>query len=117
MSDSTGPLAGGERRPRARWRSWWRPAFAIGVTAVLIALGIANIAMRARWHEVEDGVLWGSRAEGLTAIEVASNSSAAAAGIRQGDLLIAVNGQQVDSAADVIGYQHRGHEGTRLSYT
>src|SRR4051794_9544886 len=117
MSDSTGPTAGAERRPRARWRSWWRPAFAIGVTGVLIALGIANIAMRARWHEVEDGVLWGSRAEGLTAIEVARNSSAAAAGVRQGDLLIAIDGQPVDKPADVIEYQHRAHEGTRLSYT
>jgi PAS domain S-box-containing protein len=117
MSDSGGTTAGAMRRPRARWRSWWRPAFAIGVTAVLIALGIANIAMRARWHEVEDGVLWGSRAEGLTAIEVAANSSAAAAGIRQGDLLIAINSQPVDSPSDVIEYQHRGHEGTRLSYT
>src|SRR3954452_16571651 len=117
MSDSMGPTAGAERRPRARWRSWWRPAFAIGVTGVLIALGIANIAMRARWHEVEDGVLWGSRAEGLTAIEVARNSSAAAAGVRQGDLLIAIDGQPVDNPADVIEYQHRAHEGTRLSYT
>ena len=43
----------------------------VAVVAVLVALGVANIAMRARWHEVEDGVLWGARAEGVTAVEVA----------------------------------------------
>ena len=50
-----------------RWLSWGRSVFAVAVVLVLIALGVANIAMRARWHEVEDGVLWGARPEGLTA--------------------------------------------------
>src|SRR4051812_50157357 len=111
MSDSTGPTAGGERRPRARWRSWWRPAFAIGVTGVLIALGVANIAMRARWHEVEDGVLWASRTEGLTAVEVAANSSASAAGVRRGGLLIAVKRPPGGSPGGGIEEQDRGHRG------
>jgi PAS domain S-box-containing protein len=101
----------------AKWRSWGRPAFAVAVAVILIALGIANIAMRAQWHAVEDGVLWGGRAEGVTAVEVAPNSPAAQAGIQPGDLLIAVNGQPVDMPADVIEYQQRGREGTRLAYT
>ena len=55
--------------------TWGRTAFAVVVVAVLITLGIANVAMYSRWHEVEDGVLWGSRAEGVTALDVATGCS------------------------------------------
>jgi two-component system, NtrC family, sensor kinase len=101
----------------ARWLSWGRSAFAVAVVIVLIALGIANVVMYSRWHEVEDGVLWSARAEGVTAIEVATGSAAAAAGIERGDVLLAVNGSPVQTPAEVVEYQHRGHEGTRLTYT
>src|SRR5881409_2627898 len=101
-------------RVEARWLAWGRSAFAVTVVVVLIALGVANVAMSSRWHEVEDGVLWGNRLEGLTAIEVAAGSAAASAGRQRGDVLLAVNGSPVLTPADVIEYQHRGHEGTRL---
>ena len=48
--------------------------------------------MRAQWHQVEDGVLWRARPEGVTAAEVAASSPAGAAGIARGDVLIAING-------------------------
>ncbi len=101
----------------ARWLTWGRSAFAVIVVIVLIALGIANVAMYSRWHEVEDGVLWSARAEGVTAIEVATGSAAAAVGIERGDVLLAVNGSPVQTPAEVVEYQHSGHEGTRLAYT
>ena len=56
----------------ARWLVWGRSVFAVTVVALLIALGIANVAMYSRWHEVEDGALWSARAEGVTATEVAN---------------------------------------------
>jgi len=99
------------------WVVWGRSAFALMVVTVLLALGVDNIALRARWHEVEDGVLWGARAEGLTALEVASGSAGAASGVQRGDLLVAINGAPVQSPADVVEFQHRSREGTRLAYT
>jgi two-component system NtrC family sensor kinase len=101
----------------ARWLVWGRSVFAVAVVVALIALGVANVAMYSRWHEVEDGVFWGARAEGVTAVEVAAGSAAAAAGIQRGDVLVAVNRAPVQTPADVIEYQHRSHEGTRLAYT
>jgi S1-C subfamily serine protease len=71
--------------------------FAVTVVAALVVLGVANVAMYSRWHEVEDGVLWSARAEGVTASEVAAGTAAAAAGIEPGDVLLAVNGSAVDS--------------------
>jgi len=43
----------------ARWLVWGRSVFAVAVVVALIALGVANVAMYSRWHEVEDGVFWG----------------------------------------------------------
>ena len=101
----------------ARWLAWGRSAFAVVVVLVLITLGIANVAVYSRWHEVEDGVLWAGRAEGVTAVEVAPASSAAAAGIQRGDVLLAVNGSPVERPAEVVDYQHHSQDGTRLVYT
>jgi PAS domain S-box-containing protein len=71
----------------------------------------------ARWHEVEDGVLWAARDEGVTALEVATDSAGARAGIERGDLLLAVNGSPVHAQADLVEYQHSAQPGTRLTYT
>src|SRR5579862_7883447 len=99
-----------------RTLSWSRFALATVVALVLIGLGIANIATRARLHDVEDGILWGTRAQGVTAVEIAPDSAGAVAGVERGDVLVAVNGQRIHDPDDVIEFQHRGRAGTRLSY-
>jgi membrane-associated protease RseP (regulator of RpoE activity) len=101
----------------ARWLVWGRSVFAGAIVLVLVGLGIANVAMYSRWHEVEDGVLWAARSEGITAVDVLPGSSAAHAGIAAGDVLLAVNGSPVQTPGEVIEYQHRSYEGTELAYT
>src|SRR5438445_9759024 len=59
------PSAGAPEPLETRWITWGRSLLAVAVVSVLVALGIANITTRARWHEVEDGVLWAARAEGV----------------------------------------------------
>jgi two-component system NtrC family sensor kinase len=96
---------------------WGRSLLALAVVAMLLVLGVANIALRAQWHQVEDGVLWADRAEGVTVTEIADGSPAARAGLQRGDILLAVNGKPVERRADVIEYQHNGVAGTKLAYT
>jgi two-component system, NtrC family, sensor kinase len=114
--NSTVSLSGARNRP-TRLIVWGRTLLALAVVAMLLVLGVANIALRAQWHQVEDGVLWADRAEGVTVADVASGSPAAHAGLQRGDVLLAVNGSPVERRADVIEYQHRGIAGTRFSYT
>ena len=99
------------------WLAWGRSLFAGALVAVLFGLGVANIRLYSQWHEVEDGVLWSSRAEGVTATEVVPGSPAEQAGVTRGDVLLAVNGAPVETAADVIEFEHRAVTGSRLSYT
>jgi two-component system, NtrC family, sensor kinase len=103
-------------RSDRRWFAWGRSLFAAAVVALLVALAITNIALYSRWHEVEDGVLWNTRAEGVTAIEVAPGSAAASVGIERGDVLLAINGEPIQTRAEIVEFQHRSHPGTNLSY-
>jgi len=103
--------------PHRRVLAWGRSLFALAVVAVLLVLGLANIAMRAQWHQVEDGVLWQARPEGVTAAEVAASSPAGAAGIVRGDVLIAINGSPIERPSEVVALEYRSVAGTRLSYT
>jgi two-component system NtrC family sensor kinase len=105
------------RTQPTRWIVWGRSLLALAVVGMLLVLGVANIALRAQAHQVEDGVLWADRAEGLTAADVADGSPAARAGIERGDVLLGVNGTPVERRADVLEYQHRGVAGTTLRYT
>ena len=81
----------------ARWLVWGRSTFAVVIVLALVALGIANAKLYSQWHEVEDGVYWSARADGVTATEVAGGTAAAAAGIERGDVLLAVNGAPVQT--------------------
>jgi len=99
------------------WLVWGRSVFALTVVVVLVALGVANIALRTRWHEVEDGVLWGKTNDGVTAIAIADSSAASEAGIQRGDVLLAVNGSPVEAPSDVVEYEHAGAPAARLTYT
>src|SRR5258707_1917081 len=97
--------------------AWSRSLFAVAVVGALVTLGIANVATYSRWHEVEDGVFWSARAEGVTASDFSAGSPAAAAGLQRGDVLLAINGQPVQAPSDVLEVQHKRHESTTLTYT
>jgi two-component system, NtrC family, sensor kinase len=99
------------------WGRWWKPALPLAVVAALLCLGVANIAARAAWHEVEDGVLWVVRDEGVVAGEIAEDSAAADVGLRPGDVLLAIDDRPVEQVSDVVQALHAGDEGTSLRYT
>src|SRR4029450_10843158 len=91
----------------------WHSAFAVATVIVLFGLGLENMLLRGHWHEVEDGVFWAPRAEGVTAVEVSSGSPGDVAGVKRGDVLIGINGVPVRTPAALINYYHPTHTGAR----
>ncbi|HJY35512.1 MAG TPA: PDZ domain-containing protein, partial [Vicinamibacterales bacterium] len=84
--------------------------------ATLLGLGLSNVALRATWNEVEDGILWVTGPDGVTAADVAPDGPGTESGIRAGDVLLAIDGRPVQRPADVVATLHAGRNGTRLSY-
>jgi len=111
-TESARRTAAGAGQPSAA--GWFA---ALAVVLVLLGLGLTNIYIRATWHEVEDGVLWVVRPDGVTAAELADRAPAAKAGVRLGDVLLAIDGRPVESPADVVVSAHAAVETTSLTYT
>ena len=99
-----------------RWSGWGRALLAVAVVVALFWLAAANLVVRANWSEVEDGVLWEVEPEGLVAAEVAGGTAAEQAGLRPGDVLVAIDGRPVESTNDVWEVLHSAQRGTRLEY-
>jgi hypothetical protein len=87
------------------------------VVSALLVLGAANVASRATWREVEDGVLWKTGAHGVVAAEIATGTPAERAGIRAGDVLLALDGRPVRSSDDVVAAFHASEADARVRYT
>jgi len=111
-SDTSAPTAAD-----ARLGDWGTHSLALIVVACLLALAAANISLRASWREVEDGVLWSQRADGVVAAEIAPDTAAARAGVQPGDLLLAIDGQPVDAVERVAEALHGSQAGRELAYT
>ena len=88
------------------------------LVATLLGLGLANIALRATWDEVDDGVFWVVGPSGVTAARRrAATDRAPTAGIRTGDVLLAIGLEPVERPNDVVRALHRSEPGRRLRYT
>src|SRR4051812_5957530 len=117
MSSSTHWI---EQQPLRRTRMfgvWTRPALPLVVVSALLCLGAANVASRATWREVEDGVLWRSAPEGVVAADIAPGTPASAVGLRRGGLLLPIDDEPGQNTADVVDALHRADTGSRLRYT
>ena len=97
-----------------RWIRARLPLFAL---TALLCLGAANIASRATWREVEDGVLWTVRDGVVVATEIAPGTPAEATGLERGDVLLAIDNTPVEDVADVIAALHASDRDATLRYT
>jgi len=87
------------------------------VGALLAALGIYNIVLKATWTLLDDGVFWRESPQGVVAGRVAAGGPAARAGLREGDVLLAVDGDEAltpDGIAEALAHRQPGE---RVQYT
>ena len=96
----------------------------VRVGAVVLALATLaavifawlNFVQRSRYDIVDDGVAWTDSPNGIEAWKVAADSPASMAGIRSGDVLLAINEAPVPSAAQVARRLYRAGLWTQLRY-
>jgi two-component system, NtrC family, sensor kinase len=86
------------------------------LTAVLVLLGILNLQQRGRYQIPEDGVSWVDSANGVKAWIVSVDGPGYRAGIREGDLLSAINGVTIHSASDATREVFRSGVWSKLAY-
>jgi two-component system NtrC family sensor kinase len=75
---------------------------AIVPVLALVALSAVNIYKNLTWSEPTDGVTWGVRPNGLTALKVEVNSPAYLASIKKGDILYAINNIPIKTKIDLV---------------
>jgi predicted metalloprotease with PDZ domain len=83
----------------------------------LASLGVYNLVLKATWTSVDDGVFWKQAPQGLVASRLAPGGPAARAGVHEGDVLLAVDGEETLSPARLESALAGRRAGSRLRYT
>jgi PAS domain S-box-containing protein len=83
----------------------------------LASLGVYNLVLKATWTSVDDGVLWKQAPQGLVASRLAPGGPAARAGVHEGDILLAVDGEEALSPARLESALAGLRSGSRLRYS
>lgn len=85
-------------------------------TLALLVLGLVGVRQQIRFHAPTDRAQWQLTPQGLVATAVAPGGPAARAGIRRGDLLLAVGGRTVAAPEQLSHWLYAAGAGHRLTY-
>src|SRR5262249_18249438 len=88
----------------------------VAVALLLAALGSYNIFLKATWTLMDDGVLWTQGGQGVYASRVSQAGPAAQAGLRVGDVVLALEGEEVLPAQQIEDHLARRPAGAHLVY-
>src|SRR5262245_32083810 len=89
----------------------------LAVAFLLAGLGIYNIVLKATWTLMDDGVFWKDEAQGVVAGRVAAGGPGDRAGVKVGDVLMAVDGEEPQSSAQVQARLATRKAGDTVSYS
>ncbi len=73
----------------------FRTSATVLLTILMVTIGILNLRDRARWTDPTDGVFWVESKAGLEALEILPESPGSEAGIREGDILVSLDGRRI----------------------
>ena len=98
-------------------RRGFKNALVIFAGLALAALGVYNIALKATFRLADDGVFWRQAPQGLVATRLAPGGPAARAGVRVGDILLAVDGEEALSPGRLEAALAERRPGSRVTYS
>ncbi|MFQ5663763.1 MAG: ATP-binding protein [Terriglobia bacterium] len=85
-------------------------------TLAAVVFASINFAQRARYVRPYDGIDWGETKEGVRASIVWQDTPGDRAGIRPGDILLAIDARRIRRPIDVTKQLFRAQPGTQLTY-
>ena len=85
-------------------------------SCLLAALGLFNLASKATFEMLDDGVLWQDSPQGVIASRIAPGSPGDQAGVVVGDILLGIDAAEVLSTNDAERILEKGRSGDRLGY-
>jgi PAS domain S-box-containing protein len=95
-------------------RALLRVALPVALAAAFVCLAVINIALVKTWTgELEDGVLWRQEGSNVVAIEVAPGTAGARAGLEPRDVLLLIDGREIQTPRDVETMLHARPEPSR----
>ncbi|MEO7189764.1 MAG: ATP-binding protein [Vicinamibacterales bacterium] len=98
-------------------RPFLRVALPVAVASVLVSLALVNIALVKTWRgELEDGVLWQREGTNVVAAEVAPDQAGARAGIRPRDVVLLIEGHEIQTPGEVVALLHAANPHQPLRY-
>src|SRR6266511_4209621 len=106
-------MASAQRMNRRRLKNLAVIALGLG----LASLGAYNIVVKATGSLMDDGVFWKSGPGGVVASRVAPGGPAARAGLRVGDILLGIDGEEILSAGQVEAILERHQPGGPAAYS
>ena len=92
-------------------------AVVIAASVALASLGVANLVLKASVNVMDDGVFWKQTAQGLVAARLAPGGPADLAGLRPGDVLLAVDGEEALSPGRLEGLLSANRPGHKSRYS
>ena len=115
--NASGPQTRQDLKGFALTRPHLKNVAVLVVAFLLVSLGIYNIYLKATWVLMDDGVFWARAPQGVVAARIAAGGPAALAGVKVGDVLLALQGDEVLSPDDVQEGLARRLAGSRIIYS
>jgi PAS domain S-box-containing protein len=98
-------------------RSFIKNTLVLLVAVCLASLGIYNLVLKSTWTLMDDGVFWQESPLGVAAGRVATGGPAERAGVRPGDVLLALDDQEVQRPEQVQARLQLRRTGEPLRYS
>src|SRR6185436_16851336 len=98
-------------------RSFYKNTVVLLVALCLASLGIYNLVLKSTWTLMDDGIFWHEAPAGVVAGRVAAGGPADRAGVREGDVLLAIDEQEIQRPEQVQARLQLRQRGDAMTYS
>lgn len=94
----------------------WKIPLVLLTSAILLTLAVHNIQQKSRFELLDDGVFWENQQGRVTAKHLDPDGPASRAGLQVGDVLVLLDSEPIEDAADVRLALDAATDGQQIAY-